>query len=439
MNTQPASLRNPWLTIARLVWAALLIVHVVPAIVGFPEYSRQVLSLRTPVLNSAGLSFIWTPESLNTALATLGLTPTFLLVYSLASSALRMLVFSGVGLLIFWRKSNTWWGLLASYVLIGIGLTSFGSGLTALAMIPMPWLFFVDLAAVWVWPALFLFFILFPDGRFVPHWTRFLPLVWIILTVVQGYATDFHIPQVEAISGFLVFPLIMISVGSQVYRYLRASGPVERQQTKWFMYAVVMFIGMGITIQFLVFKPMSQFLGPGPQAVLLILVYQTAYMLLFLTLPISIGIAIFRYRLWDIDVIIRKTLIYGALTATLALVFFGSVILFQRLLGSLTGVEDSPVAIVISTLAIVALFGLLRVRIQNDIDRRFYRKKYDAQKTLESFAASVRDEVKLEDLTGQLLEVVQETMQPESVSLWLKQAAGERPTATFTSLEERTP
>ena len=139
----------------------------------------------------------------------------------------------------------------------------------------------------------------------------------------------------------------------------------------------------------------------------------------YVLLPLSIGIAILRYRLWDIDIIIRRTLIYSIITAILALFYFGAVIVLQQFFRSLTGAGDD-LAIIVSTLAIAALFNPLRNRVQSSIDHRFYRSKYDAQQVLARFAQTARDEVELEKLTYELLRVVDETMQPSSVSLWLR-------------------
>jgi hypothetical protein len=142
-------------------------------------------------------------------------------------------------------------------------------------------------------------------------------------------------------------------------------------------------------------------------------------------IPVSIGIAILRYRLYDIDRIINRTLVYGSLTAMLALVYFGGVTATQALLGTLTGQQQLPqLAVVVSTLVIAALFNPLRHRTQELIDRRFYRRKYDAAKTLEQLSAKLRDETDLGALSDDTLEVVRDTMQPAHVSLWLAPARG---------------
>ena len=209
-------------------------------------------------------------------------------------------------------------------------------------------------------------------------------------------------------------------MGAQVYRYRRVSTSRERQQTKW----VVFGFSIGIIGFLLVIVLGNAFLpAAGLQSsVLRTLVAGTLIYGFLLLVPISIATAILRSRLYDIDVLINRTLVYVTLTATLALIYIGSIIVLQSLLRSVIN-QNSDVAIVVTTLVIYALFQPLRSRIQSIIDRRFYRKKYDAARTLAAFSATLRQEVDLDQLREQLLAVVQETMQPEHVSLWLRPPA----------------
>ena len=207
-------------------------------------------------------------------------------------------------------------------------------------------------------------------------------------------------------------------VVAQVYRYLRVSDPLERQQTKWVLVSLILFISLtGLLIIFFpnVFAA-SVALTPSDLAV-----WGIFYFLLVNVMMLFFGgitMAVLRYRLWDIDILIRRTLVYALLTAALILVYFGSVILLQTLFATVTG-QQSAGAIVISTLIIAALFQPLRQRIQAWIDRRFFRAKYDANQALARFSQTARDEVDLEQLTAALLQVTRDTLHPESVFLWL--------------------
>jgi hypothetical protein len=202
---------------------------------------------------------------------------------------------------------------------------------------------------------------------------------------------------------FFVLVSWLFAVAAMITRMDQARG-AERQQLKWFVY----------TVSLLVVGFLAALLGFGQHSVA-----WNIGIAAFNFLPIAAGIAILRYRLYDIDVVINRTLVYGVLTAALALVYVGSIVLLQGLFRALTG-ETSQLAVVASTLAIAALFVPLRQRVQAFIDRRFYRRKYDVAKTLQAFNTRLRDDVDLDNVADELVEVVKETMQPAHVTLWLR-------------------
>jgi hypothetical protein len=281
------------------------------------------------------------------------------------------------------------------------------------------WSWIVDLT---VWTIVFL---LFPDGRLPTRRWRFVP--WIAAagcalallgqalspdlgTEFTGGTNPFAVEGVPIDLLFgtgmaLLLAALLAAIASLVVRFRRA-GSVERQQIKWFAYSAGCIGVLG---------PLA--LAFWYESVLV----QVTFALAINGLPVAAGIAILRYRLYDIDVVLNRTLVYGGLTVILAAVYFGGVVTTQALMGALTGQEEqSQLTIVVSTLVIAALFNPLRYRIQAFIDRRFYRRKYDARKTLETFSAKLRDETDLDALSDDLVGVVRETMQPAHASLWLR-------------------
>jgi hypothetical protein len=201
----------------------------------------------------------------------------------------------------------------------------------------------------------------------------------------------------------------------------RRSGEEVREQIKWLAFAasLVGVVYFGSILTELLFAPDSLITNETPP--LWVTLQRFLFVQSFAAVPIAVGFAILQYRLYDIDIIINRALVYGSLTLMLLLVYFGGVVTVQSLFRTLTGQQQQPqLAVVISTLAIAALFNPLRRRVQRFIDRRFYRKKYDAKETLEAFSARLREETDLNSLNAELITVVRESMQPEHVSLWLR-------------------
>ena len=283
--------------------------------------------------------------------------------------------------------------------------------------------------------------LLFPDGRLPSR--RWRPFAWfagalmVLIPVIfvftpgplEGHPearNPFGLEQYPWLgyASLAVLPLlplcILASAVSLVLRYRRSGGEV-REQIKWLAFAAsfvgVVFFGNLVTI--LLFAP--DVLAANETPPLWVSLWWNINFLGYAGIPVAVGFAILKYRLYDIDIIINRALVYGSLTVMLALVYFGGVTATETLFRALTGQEQQPqLAVVASTLAIAALFNPLRRRIQSFIDRRFYRSRYDARKTLEAFSARLRDETDLDSLNAELITVVQDTMQPEHASLWLR-------------------
>jgi hypothetical protein len=335
---------------------------------------------------------------------------------------------------LFWMSTN----MLDYYSVYGMAKSgSLPFALGAAAINNWLWVPSVGLLATYV-------FLLFPNGRLPSR--RWRPLAWLSGVVIvsvsigvmlspgsldmpRGIRNPFGLEAAPLVTtvAYLILPLLplcmLASALSLVLRYRRSRGD-ERQQIKWIAFAASL-----VALVYLI-AMVASFVHPSEAwttvgSVWWLNLLTIAALLSFVTIPITVGFAVLKYRLYDIDLIINRTLVYGSLTATLVALYFGVIVVLQRVFVALTG-QKSTLAVVASTLLIATLFTPLRRLIQGFIDRRFYRRKYDARKTLESFSARLRDETDLDAVSDDLVGVVTETMQPAHVSIWLRPDAAPR-------------
>src|SRR5918997_1214950 len=392
-----------------MAWVVAALLYVGVFISGIPsEFAR----LKSPCTDAVSCSLIphLTVQKVQ-ELKELGLSGEVFAAYFVAIELAFTALSAAIGALIFWRRSEDRMALLVSLMLLTFG------GAVPLA------LFTLDLSPLWTAAAravtfvgtalVILFFYIFPDGHFVPRWSR-----WVGLASIGVLAPTLLLPysllslgRYPLLNALLSASIVGGGLLAQAYRYKRVSTLAQRQQSKWVVFGTVAALaGYGA------FQALDLLLQIGLLASLLA---NSAFFVLSLLIPISIAVAVLRHRLYDIDLLINRTLVYGSLTATLVVLYVGGIVVLQRMFVLLTS-QQSTLAVVASTLLIAALFTPLRRRIQSFIDRRFYRRKYDARKTLEAFSTKLRDETDLEALNDELVGVVRETMQQAHVSLWLR-------------------
>jgi hypothetical protein len=401
-STSATTLRGRWLLLTRVTWAVIAVSALGLFVASIPAYVSNILEIGRADWMGAPVE---APAALVLTLDLLGM------LASVTAASVCLIL----GVVLFWRRSDDWMVVFTSAYLLLYGTIMAG---------PLEWVENFSTLAVDVLQPLLLttptlaLIVLFPDGRFVPRWTR-----WLIVSSIALVAAIFYLPL--AYWGAFMVVILLSTMYSQVYRYRRVSTPTGRQQTKWVLFGfllwwlLIMVLGVPYAIELN--------LPPGSPLPWWTLVSSTGWWLTLTIVPLSLSIAVLKYRLYDIDIIINRAIVYAALTALLAAGYIGTIMALQGVSSLLFQVpfravfgQKSTLATIAATLAIAALFNPLRRRIQSLVDRRFYRRKYDAARTLEGFSMKLRDETDLEALSDDLVGVVRETMQPAHVSLWLR-------------------
>jgi hypothetical protein len=411
-NHESPTGRKIFLILLRVAWLALAALLIALFIAGL---GPRIHELSTVCVGDACPLLAPTPADAS-VITVAGFTLTQFAYLHMTFEVVVSILMLAFATVIFVARFDDWFAIMVSFTILLFGLNFMVEADNAFIRLHPAWITPFDLLVAVTATLFTLLLYLFPDGRFTPRATQYAAALLLAVGVVDalfgsaGRTNNTFGPLMT----LLYMGSLVLGLGAQIYRYRRVSTPAARQQTKWVLYGFALLVLVMLTYSVFV-----ELLPPASARTRVL--FNTAgfammvpFILLF---PLSMMFSILRYRLWDIDIVINRTLVYGSLTALLVLLFVASVTMLQTLFLRLAG-QDSQAAVVLSTLLITATFNPLRRRLQRLIDRRFYRRRYNAQRVLEQFALAARKEVDLGALEVYLTTVVRETMLPESVSIW---------------------
>jgi signal transduction histidine kinase len=413
----PLLLHGRTLVLARALWMGV----VTFAVIIFALATVHELSVPVSIRG-------WPAEALQAALSQLGLSIGFYTVYRFVMEFVTALGFVVLGLFLFWRRSSEWMVLVVSLSLVTFGANWFSDDLPA--VLPN-WAMPVALLGFITWNCFGLFFVLFPDGRFVPRWTRELWIGGLVLLDLP----QLFVPLPAWLDRVSLVAVFGGAVALQVYRYRRVSGPVQRQQAKWLIFGLTVIVAVfGALIGLsLLFSSLDQ---PGRAAVLYQMAASLLVTLTFLLIPLSIAIAVLRYRLWDIDIIINRTLVYGALTASVAGVYVGLVVA----LGALFQAEGSLPVSLLATGSVAVLFQPLRDRLQRGVNHLLYGERDEPYRVLTRLSQRLETTLAPDAVLPTVVQTVREALKLPYVAVALATSDDRRPTTEDNSSQtiERT-
>ncbi|MGI8825817.1 MAG: hypothetical protein ACR2JC_09250 [Chloroflexota bacterium] len=408
VESRVATLPNGrWLTATRIIW---LLTAVAVLLVLIPEVQATFAAVER-LCAQPDCGTVQVTAQTERAFHSLGISLDAYAAYNVALSLIDVVVCYTLAATLMARRSTDRMVLLTAFACVLVCTPKLLSGLQAAGgSWTLPTHVLTTLGTISTGVLVYIF----PTGRFVPRWTALLAAGWVGVQLLPNSAFS---NNALADVPWFIFPTSILAI--QIYRYRKLSTPVQRQQTK------LIVLGFGIfACVFVIGTGLSLIDAKFATQVFPYLLVQTGFDLIPLPVFLSIGFAVLRYRLWDVDVFVSRTLVYLALTASLVLLYLGSVVSLQAIFRAISG-QQSDLAIAISTLVIAALFNPLRRRIQELIARTFYRSKYDAAMVLSAFGATCRDETDLDRLRSGLTRVVEETLQPDHVSFWLPESSRE--------------